>query len=278
MLAWNAEPAAAIARPAPLLYKAGSAALRPLSIRFWEDREANAAAVLNPVRPQLQNGEAAAAEGDGVAGVSFMKYLILAALWIIFCALHSALISVTFTQFIKRKLGDTYRYFRLFYNIFAVVTLLPAVIYSLSIRQEPFSIWAGYLKPVQYLLFLTGVVCFVMGAKRYSLAQLSGLAQIREGRNNKLISKTGKLSCRGILGVVRHPFYAGIYPLLWSGDLDVTMLIVNIILSIYVFIGTLLEEHKLILEFGDAYRQYQKQVSMLFPFLWIRKKLGFVTA
>jgi protein-S-isoprenylcysteine O-methyltransferase Ste14 len=159
-----------------------------------------------------------------------------------------------------------------------VATLLPAVIYSLSIRQEPIFVWAGYLKPVQYFLVLIGVLFFVMGAQRYSLAQLSGLAQIREGRNNKLVSKTGKLSCRGILGVVRHPFYAGIYPLMWSSNLDITMLIINIILSVYVLIGTLLEEGKLILEFGDTYRQYQKQVSMLFPFRWIRKKHGFVPA
>jgi protein-S-isoprenylcysteine O-methyltransferase Ste14 len=117
-----------------------------------------------------------------------------------------------------------------------------------------------------------------MGAQRYSFSQLSGLAQIREGTNNKLVNKTGKLSSRGILGVVRHPFYAGIYPLLWSSNLDITVLIINIILSVYVLIGTLLEESKLILKFGDAYREYQRRVSMLFPFHWIKKKLGFVTA
>jgi protein-S-isoprenylcysteine O-methyltransferase Ste14 len=207
-----------------------------------------------------------------------MEYIILAVLWIMFCILHSGLISTIFTDFIKRKLGDNYRYYRLFYNIFAFATLLPVVIYSLSIRQEPFFVWAGYLKLVQYLLLITGFLCFVMGAQRYSFSQLSGLAQIREGTNNKLVNKTGKLSCRGILGVVRHPFYAGIYPLLWSSNLDITVLIINIILSVYVLIGTLLEESKLILEFGDAYREYQRRVSMLFPFHWIKKKLGFVTA
>jgi protein-S-isoprenylcysteine O-methyltransferase Ste14 len=199
----------------------------------------------------------------------------LAILWTAFCVLHSALISVTFTDFIKPKLGDKYRYYRLLYNIFSIATLLPAVIYSLSIRQEPFFVWSGYFKPVQYLLILTGVLCFVMGARHYSLGQFSGLTQIKEGTGNKLINKTGKLSCRGILGVVRHPFYAGIYPLLWSSNLDVSVLIINIILSVYVFIGTLLEERKLILEFGDAYNQYRMRVSMLFPFLWIKKKIGF---
>jgi protein-S-isoprenylcysteine O-methyltransferase Ste14 len=114
-----------------------------------------------------------------------------------------------------------------------------------------------------------------MGAKRYNFSQFAGLTQIKEGTNHNLINKTGKLSSRGILGVIRHPFYAGIFPLIWSNNLDVTALITNIILSVYVIIGTLLEERKLILEFGDAYRGYQQKVSMLFPYKWIKKKLGF---
>lgn len=207
-----------------------------------------------------------------------MEYLVLAILWIAFCALHSGFISITFTNFLKQKIGDSYRFFRLFYNIFSIVTLIPVLIYTASIRQQPFFVWTGYLLPVKYLLLFTGILCFIMGAKNYSFGQFSGIAQIKEGTNHNLINQTGKLSSSGILGVVRHPFYAGIFPLIWSSDLDTPTLIVNIILSIYVLIGTLLEERKLIAEFGDAYREYQQKVSMLFPLKWIKKKLGFTTA
>ncbi|MGV8058189.1 MAG: methyltransferase family protein [Smithellaceae bacterium] len=207
-----------------------------------------------------------------------MEYFVLALLWIIFCGLHSGLISVTFTRFLQRNTGNYYRYHRLLYNFFSIITLIPVVIYSLSIKHAPFFVWDGYLLPVKYFLLLTGILCFAMGAMRYSASQFFGFAQIKEKTNSKLINKTGKLSSRGILGVVRHPFYAGIFPLLWAGDLDKTALITNVILSIYVLIGTLLEERKLILEFGDAYRNYQQSVSMLFPFKWIKKKLGFIPA
>ncbi len=202
-----------------------------------------------------------------------MKYFILAVLWIIFCALHSALISVTFTNFIKKKIGDYYRFYRLFYNIFSIVTLIPVLIYTAFIRQPPFFVWNGYLLLIKYILLFLGILCFVMGAMRYSFGQFFGLAQIKEGANHNLMNKTGKLSSRGILGFVRHPFYAGIFPFIWSSDLDTTGLIVNIILSIYVLIGTLLEERKLILEFGNAYREYQQKVSMLFPLKWIKAML-----
>jgi methanethiol S-methyltransferase len=199
-----------------------------------------------------------------------MEYFILGFLWILFCALHSGLISITFTSFIKQKIGDSYRFYRLFYNIFSIATLIPVLIYTASIKQPPFFVWSGYLLPFKYALLSVGILCFVMGSRRYNFAQFAGIAQIKEGTNNNLINKTGKLSSRGILGVVRHPFYAGIFPLIWSNDLDVTALITNIILSGYVVIGTLLEERKLIAEFGDAYRAYQKKVSMLFPLKWIK--------
>jgi len=202
-----------------------------------------------------------------------MEYFILAFIWILFCTLHSALISVTFTNFIKKKIGDYYRFYRLFYNIFSIVTLIPVVIYTVAIRQQPFFVWNGYLLPVKYILLFVGILCFVMGTRRYSFGQFFGFAQIKEGTNHNLMNKTGKLSSRGILGVVRHPFYAGIFPLIWSSDLDITGLIVNIILSIYVLIGTVLEERKLILEFGDSYREYQQKVSMLFPLKWIKAML-----
>jgi protein-S-isoprenylcysteine O-methyltransferase Ste14 len=198
------------------------------------------------------------------------KYIVLVIFWIAFCALHSGLINITFTNFIKQKIGDRYRFFRLFYNIFSIVTLIPVLIYTASIKQPPFFVWSGYLLPVKYALLFVGIFCFVMGARNYNFSQFFGFAQIKDGKNHNLINKTGKLSSRGILGVVRHPFYAGIFPLIWSNDLDFTALITNIILSVYMVIGTLLEERKLIAEFGDAYRAYQQKVSMLFPLKWIK--------
>ena len=203
-----------------------------------------------------------------------MEYLILAILWVAFCALHSALISITFTNFIKLKLGDSSRFYRLFYNLFSIATLIPVLIYSASVKQQPFFVWDGYLLPIKYSLLFVGILFFVMGSRNYSFAQFSGFAQIREDARHNLINKTGKLSARGILGVVRHPFYAGIFPLIWSSNLDVTTLIGNIVLSVYVVIGTLLEERKLILEFGDAYCEYQQKVSMLFPLKWIKLKIS----
>jgi protein-S-isoprenylcysteine O-methyltransferase Ste14 len=202
-----------------------------------------------------------------------MKYFILAILWISYCALHSAMITPKFTGFLQKHLGGFYKYYRLFYNSVALVLLVPVVLYTHSLSQTPFFSWDGYLYPVQLLMQAIGLFFLYAGARQYDMSTFLGLRQINQSRSYKLINASGKLNASGIFGVVRHPFYAAIFPLIWSANLDVTFLIVNCILSIYVIIGTILEERKLVSEFGDEYRNYQGRVSMLFPMKWIREKL-----
>jgi len=203
-----------------------------------------------------------------------MKYIILSALWILFCIIHSGTISLTFTGFVKQRWGDYYRYYRLFYNIISVVILVPIVIYSYSIKEEPFFVWEGYLYPVKWFLFAIGILLFVLGSRHYSMSSFLGIAQIKESTSHKLMNVTGELDSSGILGIIRHPYYAGVLPLLWSGDLDTAALITNVILSVYIIIGTSLEEHKLVYEYGDEYIRYQQKVSMLVPIKWIKGKMG----
>ena len=134
--------------------------------------------------------------------------------------------------------------------------------------------WEGYLLPVRFLLLVVGLLLFYTGARQYDMSTFLGLKQIKESVNHNLINATGQLNSNGILSVVRHPFYAAIFPLIWATNLDVTFLIVNCILSIYVIIGTLLEEQKLVNEFGDEYKVYQRRVSMLFPMKWFLGKMN----
>jgi methanethiol S-methyltransferase len=53
---------------------------------------------------------------------------------------------------------------------------------------------------------------------------------------------------------------------LWCQTFRVVDIVVNSVLTIYVFMGTILEEKKLVLEFGDTYKIYQKEVPMIIPF------------
>jgi protein-S-isoprenylcysteine O-methyltransferase Ste14 len=124
-------------------------------------------------------------------------------------------------------------------------------------------------------MFLLGiaVLLFFLGGRHYDACQLLGIKQIREGNSNKLISTEDELDTSGVMGITRHPWYLASILLIWARQLDVSGIIVNVILTSYLIVGTYLEEKKLVREFGDKYLAYQETVSMLIPYKWLRSKI-----
>jgi steroid 5-alpha reductase family enzyme len=194
-----------------------------------------------------------------------MKLLLLAALWTAWCALHSLLISVRATVFLKHRLGDRYRFTRIIFNIFALLSLVPVVAYSHTIAGEPFIRWEGFWRLVQIPMLGLSLWLFAAGARAYDLRQVLGIRQITEHESTGGITRSGGIATSGILGQLRHPWYSGAILLLWSRNIDGAALVTNVVLTAYLIIGTILEERKLALEFGEEYAEYQKRVPMLIP-------------
>jgi len=202
-----------------------------------------------------------------------VKYILLLALVSAWCFLHSALISVSVTEYLKRSLGPQFRFYRLFYNVVAAITLVPVVLFAYSVRTQPIFSWDGYLRIIQVVLLGTSGLLFFLGARHYDARQLLGTKQIQERTTNKAITASGNLDTSGVLGMIRHPWYSAGILLIWAGQLDVSAILVNTILTAYLFIGTLLEEKKLVREFGAEYRAYQARVSMFIPYKWLTSKI-----
>lgn len=202
-----------------------------------------------------------------------MRYLLLALAWTAYCTLHSAMISETVTGFLKRRLGDSFRFYRLFFNSIAVLTLIPVLLYSHSLRQEAIFRWEGVWLIPKYLLLASGILLVVAGGRHYSFVQFLGISQLR-GTSSGGLATGGGIDSSGVLGLVRHPWYTAVVLLLWAGDLDITALVGNGVLTVYIVVGTLLEERKLVHEFGEAYRSYQRRVSMFVPLKWIRRRIA----
>jgi protein-S-isoprenylcysteine O-methyltransferase Ste14 len=145
--------------------------------------------------------------------------------------------------------------------------------YGRLLRTEPLFTWEGYMRPVQYCLIILGAVLFLTGARHYSILQFLGIQQILQKRSGGAMTESGEFDSSGVLSVVRHPWYLAVLILLWARDLYPVGIAGNTILSAYLLIGTLLEERKLVLEFGDKYKLYQGQVSMFIPLKWLKSKL-----
>jgi protein-S-isoprenylcysteine O-methyltransferase Ste14 len=207
--------------------------------------------------------------------LAYQDYIVLSLSWIAYCVVHSALISIKVMDFLKRVLGAKYRFYRLFFNAFSVGTLIPLLIYSNSAswRAELLFVWEGYMRLIQYGLIALAAILLLTGARHYSVFQFLGIKQIMQERSGGAMTVSGEFDSSGILGVIRHPWYLGVFFLLWASDITLRGLLTNMVLSSYLVIGTILEERKLVLEFGDKYKEYQRQVSMFIPIKWLRSKL-----
>jgi methanethiol S-methyltransferase len=203
-------------------------------------------------------------------------YLWLSIWWAAYCAIHSALISIRAKDIFQRLLGAGYRFYRLSYNLFSLIALVPLLLYSRSPRiQGPILFaWDGGWRILQGLLILAAAALIIGGARHYSIGQFLGIQQIRSKLNPGAMTESGVFDSSGVLGFVRHPWYTGVFFLLWAGDQNMASIVVHAVLSAYLVIGTLLEEQKLVFEFGDKYRKYQEEVSIFIPLKWMKRKLS----
>ncbi|MEA1979283.1 MAG: isoprenylcysteine carboxylmethyltransferase family protein [Chloroflexota bacterium] len=111
----------------------------------------------------------------------------------------------------------------------------------------------------------------VMRVSRYTGRLLARMG--REGDIPRM--DTNKLVTTGIYGCMRHPMHFGLLFFPWSAALIIgspTFILVIAPLEILFMLALIkfVEEPEAILKFGDAYREYQKQVPMfnLRPACW----------
>ena len=196
-----------------------------------------------------------------------MKYLILSLIWAGYCALHSFLISIRFTNVMTRLLKNYYAFFRLFYVIFSFVLLLQVIDYTSRLDDKIIITYTEPWSIIRYVL-MSGSLLMFFWAFFFNYDSLSffGIRQILNFGKVKKVNPSEELKKNGLLGVTRHPMYLALIIYLLCQNFRMADIVANIILISYVIIGTKLEEKKLVLEFGDAYLKYQQEVPMLIPF------------
>lgn len=199
-------------------------------------------------------------------------YLLLVLFLLIWCFIHSALLSVSATHFFKRKSGPNFRFFRAGYNLFAVASIISVMMYSRALRTQPFFERDGLLMTVRFLLLGVSCLFFFSGAQSYNIREFLGISFTGStSRSPSQLPPSHYFQIRGVNKIVRHPWYFAALLIIWSRPIDISVICENMVFSLYLIVGTFLEERKLIQQFGKQYRLYQRKVPMLLPVNWLHQ-------
>jgi len=121
-----------------------------------------------------------------------------------------------------------------------------------------------FLSIISIVLIILGLVVLVIASKTFNLKEFLGIETYEIKMESKLVTK-------GIYKFMRHPLYTGTILLLSGYFLYVptlSVLIFLILTFVYIEIGSRLEEKKLLIEFGNDYTEYCKNVKRYFPFIY----------
>ena len=184
-------------------------------------------------------------------------------------ALHSWLASLQAKNLARRLLGPSAdRSYRLAFNVVGAITFLPLL--TIVAWQPGLRLYA-VRPPVQGLLLVgqaAAVLVIILGLLQTDVWHFLGLRQLTDthsGRESTLITT-------GFYRHVRHPLYTAGFLFLWlTPVMTSTLFALYAGLSLYLYLGSVFEERRLVAEFGQGYLEYQRQVPRLIPSLRIRR-------
>jgi protein-S-isoprenylcysteine O-methyltransferase Ste14 len=199
----------------------------------------------------------------------FVDVLIIILLFVLFSLPHSVLASLNFKKKMQERIGTKIAFYRIFYNLFALVSFYlfyiispkPAVtIYDLD---YPFDIAMIFFQ----VLSLLGLW---WSLRPIDLKEFLGLQQVLRYLQNNYSSdeldEKPKLQFEYAFKYVRHPIY--FFSILFLGfrpSMDLFYFVMFILIVIYFYVGSIYEEKKLVNIFGVQYVEYQQKVPRMFP-------------
>ena len=176
---------------------------------------------------------------------------------------HSLLASLAAKARVRKWFGPgSDRWYRLAFNMFGILTFLP--ILGL-LAMDPGKTLYVIPAPWSYLALagqLLAVAALGIGLLQTGAWSFLGIEQLLV---NSPESEAQMVS-GGLYRWVRHPLYSAGLVFIWlTPVMTVNLLVLNLGLTIYLVVGAIYEERKLVREFGNLYLDYQKSVPMLIP-------------
>lgn len=181
----------------------------------------------------------------------------------IYAILHSLLASLWAKSKARTSFGVTSdRYYRFAFNLIGTLTFIPVLVVPAYLPGETLYRVNWPWLAVTTLLQLSGAAIILLGLLQTDVWHFLGLRQL----TNNSPSTVNQLIIGGLYRYMRHPLYTGGLLLIWFlPGMTTSLLAFNLAATSYLYVGSLFEERRLIIEFGDAYRDYQKRVRRFVP-------------
>jgi methanethiol S-methyltransferase len=198
-----------------------------------------------------------------------LDVLITIILFIIFASVHTILASLKIKKFVKDKFGSLIAAYRLFYNIFSLVTFY----IFLRASPQPGKTIYDLPNPFDFIILVPQVLALIgiiWAVKFSNLGEFTGIPQLikwfkGEYQADSLDEKM-TFTTKGPYKFVRHPIYFfTIIFLVCRPVMDLFYLTQLVLIIVYFYIGSIYEEKKLAEVFGDEYIKYQEKVPRIFP-------------
>ena len=203
--------------------------------------------------------------------IEFAPWIILFAI-AVYGFVHSLLATMGAKAKARRWFGPgADRWYRLAYNFLGILTFLPILGLVAAYPGERLYVipapWS-YLALVGQLLALLALFIGLLQTGIWSFLGFEQMLVANPTTQPEMVTK-------GLYRWVRHPLYTAGLAFIWLTPIMTSgLLALNIGLTIYLVVGTIYEERKLVREFGEAYTEYQLRTPMLIPGLIRNKKIS----
>jgi protein-S-isoprenylcysteine O-methyltransferase Ste14 len=182
--------------------------------------------------------------------------------WVVYFYLHSLLAATSVKAFFANRFSLTSpRTYRIGYNIIGLTGIL-LLFYFQFILPSTILFQPGLITICIALgLMLIGLIIMIVAIRNYDWKSFVGISE----------EKIYALVIAGMNKYVRHPLYSG--TMLFVAGYFIWQpyfknLLLMFLMWIYLAIGIFYEEKKLVNLYGNVYKNYQKRVKKMIPFIW----------
>lgn len=189
-----------------------------------------------------------------------------------YAAIHSALLTGWARRGMEAAVGvQAFRgAFRLFFNLQAVVLLAAFVLYAASLPDTEWFRVGSVGRELLWGVRVAALAFIARCAAAVGVSSFLGLEDLRAWRAGRSAPgdgvETGVLVVAGPYRWVRHPMYAAGFVVLWAEPRwTANGVAFAVAASLYLWLGSLHEERRLLRFYGDVYRRYAASTPRFLP-------------